>query len=55
MSETENLLEALLRWSIKLAEIELPEPWDASSFLVALGEVLNQADHEYFLPLVTGS
>lgn len=55
MAELENLLEALMRWSLQLTEAELPEPWDASSFLLALGEVLCQVDRDYFYRLTTGS
>lgn len=55
MAELEDLLDALMRWSIQLTENEITQPWDAGSLLIALGEVLCQVDHEYFYPLTTGA
>jgi hypothetical protein len=55
MASLEQLLDALMRWSMRICQLEFPIPWDCESFIIVFAEVLCRIDHDYFQPLANGA
>lgn len=51
----ERLVDALMRWVMKLSNVELQSPWDQDTLIMAMVEVLCLVDYDHFYPLANGN